>query len=77
MSEHSTVNVYMVAAGQYHDIDYARLELLKLLAENEKIRTHVAENCMRLAEWDLPKRWQHRLRCSQAPEPHSRRVQTS
>lgn len=44
MSEHSTVNVYLVAAGQYHDIDYARLELLKLLAENEKIRTHVAEN---------------------------------
>ena len=44
MSEHSTVNVYMVAAGQYHDIDYARLELLKLLAENDKIRTHVAEN---------------------------------
>ncbi len=34
----------MVAAGQYHDIDHARLELLKLLAENEKIRTHVGEN---------------------------------
>lgn len=44
MSEHRTINVYLVAAGQYHDIDYARLELLKLLAENEKIRTHVAEN---------------------------------
>ena len=44
MSEHRTINVYMVAAGQYHDIDHARLELLKLLAENEKIRTHVAEN---------------------------------
>ena len=44
MSKHTTVNVYMVAAGQYHDIDHARLELLKLLAENEKIRTHVAEN---------------------------------
>ncbi|MGK0261314.1 MAG: hypothetical protein ACI96M_004773, partial [Candidatus Azotimanducaceae bacterium] len=42
MSEHQTVNVYLVAAGMYHDIDYARLELLKLLAENDKIRTQVA-----------------------------------
>ena len=42
MSEHRTVNVYMVAAGQYHDIDFARLELLKLLAEDEKIRVEVA-----------------------------------
>ena len=42
MSEHRTVNVYMVAAGKYHDIDYARLELLKLLAEDERIRVEVA-----------------------------------
>ena len=42
MSEHRTVNVYMVAAGQYHDIDFARLELLKLLAEDDKIRVRVA-----------------------------------
>lgn len=42
MFEHQTVNVYLVAAGMYHDIDYARLELLKLLAENDKIRTQVA-----------------------------------
>lgn len=42
MSEHPTINVYLVAAGQYHDIDYARLELLKLLAEDERIRTRVA-----------------------------------
>ncbi len=38
------IKVYMVAAGQYHDIDYARLELLKLLAEHENIRTQVATN---------------------------------
>ncbi|MEZ5558997.1 MAG: ThuA domain-containing protein [Pseudomonadales bacterium] len=44
MSEHKTVRVYMVAAGQYHDIDYARLELLKLLAEHPKVRTTVAAN---------------------------------
>ena len=42
MSEHRTSNFYMVAAGDYHDIDYARLELLKLLAEDEKIRVQVA-----------------------------------
>ncbi|MCY3795678.1 MAG: ThuA domain-containing protein, partial [Gammaproteobacteria bacterium] len=42
MSEHRTVNVYMVAAGKYHDIDYARLELLKLLAEDERVRVRVA-----------------------------------
>ncbi len=42
MAEHDTTHVYLVAAGQYHDIDFARLELLKLLAENPKIRVHVA-----------------------------------
>ena len=38
------ISVYMVAAGQFHDIDFARLELLKLLAEDERIRTTVAAN---------------------------------
>ena len=42
MSEHQTVKVYLVAAGDYHDIDFARLELLKLLAENDKVRVQVA-----------------------------------
>ncbi|MEM7217628.1 MAG: ThuA domain-containing protein [Pseudomonadota bacterium] len=44
MSEHKTVSVYLVCAGDYHDIDYARLELLKLLAEHEAIRVEVAGN---------------------------------
>ncbi len=39
-----SMSVYLVAAGDYHDIDYARLELLKLLAEDERIRTTVASN---------------------------------
>ena len=39
-----TTKVYLVAAGDYHDIDFARLELLKLLGENEKIRVAVAQN---------------------------------
>ena len=44
MSEHKTTKVYLVAAGDFHDIDYARLELLKLLAEHESVRTEVASN---------------------------------
>ena len=42
MSEHRTANFYLVAAGEFHDIDFARLELLKLCAEDEKIRVTVA-----------------------------------
>lgn len=44
MSDHSTVSVYLVAAGDYHDIDFARLELLKLLAEHPQVRTQVASS---------------------------------
>ncbi len=44
MSEHKTVNLYLVAAGDFHDIDYARLELLKLMAEDERIRVQVASD---------------------------------
>lgn len=40
--EHRVIHVYLVAAGQFHDIDFARLELLKLLAEDPKIRVRVA-----------------------------------
>lgn len=36
------IDAHFVAAGKYHDIDYARLELLKLLAEHPQIRTTVA-----------------------------------
>lgn len=42
MSEHRVIRVHLVAAGQYHDIDFARLELLKLLAEEPRIRVRVA-----------------------------------
>ena len=38
------VSCYLVVGGQYHDMDFARLELLKLLAEHEHVRTHVAED---------------------------------
>lgn len=42
MSEQRIIDVYLVAAGQFHDIDFARLELLKLLGEHENIRCKVA-----------------------------------
>lgn len=38
------INCYLVAGGKYHDIDHPRLEILKLLAEDERIRTRVGEN---------------------------------
>lgn len=47
------MQVHLVAAGKYHDIDFARLELLKLLAEIPEVRTSVAmdfSNVARLAE---------------------------
>ena len=34
----------LVAGGKYHDIDFARLELLKLLAEDERVRVRVFED---------------------------------
>ena len=43
MSE-PAIKVHLVAAGDFHDIDYARLELLKLLSEHSRVRTTVASN---------------------------------
>lgn len=34
---------YLVANARYHDTDFARLELLKLLAEDPEVRTRVAD----------------------------------
>ena len=38
------IDAHFVAAGKYHDVDFARLELLKLLAEHPEIRTTVAND---------------------------------
>tara|TARA_B100000700_G_scaffold4714_1_gene5367 strand:+ start:35 stop:805 length:771 start_codon:yes stop_codon:yes gene_type:complete len=38
------VDAYLVAGGRYHDIDYARLELLKLLAEHPHIKLKVGSD---------------------------------
>jgi len=44
MAKKPPYRFYLVAAGKYHDIDYARLELLKLLQEDERIRVSVADD---------------------------------
>ncbi|MEE4201352.1 ThuA domain-containing protein [Erythrobacter sp.] len=36
------IDAHFVAAGKFHDIDFARLEVLKLLAEHDHVRTTVA-----------------------------------
>ena len=36
------INAVLVVGGKWHDFDYARLELLKLLATDERIRTQVS-----------------------------------
>lgn len=50
------INCILVASGDWHDIDFARLELLKLLAEDQRIRVRVFEdyeNLEALAEADF------------------------
>ncbi len=38
------INCVLVCGGVWHDTDFARLELLKLLAEDERVRTRVFED---------------------------------
>lgn len=38
------MKAHLVAAGKFHDIDFARLELLKLLSEHPEIRTSVSSD---------------------------------
>lgn len=40
---------HLIAGGQYHDIDFARLSLLALLSEHDDIRTTVAQDYASLA----------------------------
>ncbi|MGK0501062.1 MAG: type 1 glutamine amidotransferase [Oceanicoccus sp.] len=41
MGKSDRIDVYLVAGGKYHDIDHARLEILKLLAEQPRIKVKV------------------------------------
>lgn len=38
------IDVHFICRAKYHDTDFARLEILKLLAEDPRIRTTVAED---------------------------------
>lgn len=38
------IDAYVVCGGRYHDFDFARLELLKLLAEHEEVRVRVGSD---------------------------------
>jgi len=38
------IDAYLVAGGHYHDIDFARIEILKLLAEHPHVRTRVGSD---------------------------------
>ena len=44
MSAELPIDVYLVCNAKYHDTNFARLELLKLLAEHEDVNTRVADN---------------------------------
>lgn len=44
MEKDQKIDVYLVCNAKYHDTNFARLELLKLLGENQDIHTRVAEN---------------------------------
>ena len=42
--KHELANCVLIVGGKYHDIDFARLEFLKLLAEDQGIRVRVFED---------------------------------
>ncbi|MGI9286087.1 MAG: ThuA domain-containing protein [Pseudomonadales bacterium] len=44
MSKSDRIDVYLVAGGKYHDIDFARLELLKLLSEQTRLKVQVGSD---------------------------------
>jgi type 1 glutamine amidotransferase len=43
------IRCVLIAGGMYHDIDFARLELLKLLAVDERVRVRVFEDYHNIA----------------------------
>ncbi len=38
------IKLLLIAGGKYHDFDFARLELLKLMAEHERLRVQVVDD---------------------------------
>jgi hypothetical protein len=65
------LSALLVCGGKYHDFDFARLELLKLLGERPEIRTRVAEdyaNPAALREADLLVTYTCDVRASEAEQ---------
>ena len=52
MSANDRVDVLLVAGGRWHDVDYARAQLLDLLVGHDVTRTTVAEDYSDLAVLD-------------------------
>ena len=50
MSRSDRLDVYLIAGGKYHDIDYARLELLKLFAEQPRLKVQVGPDYAQIEE---------------------------
>ena len=50
MSKADRLDVYLVAGGKYHNIDYARLELLKLIAEQPRLKVQVGADYSQIDE---------------------------
>jgi len=44
MDKNSKIDIYLICNARYHDTNFARLELLKLLAENEDFDIKVADS---------------------------------
>ena len=45
---------HLVAGGRFHDIDFARRELLALLAEHDHVRTTVSSDSVSYTHLTLP-----------------------
>lgn len=50
MSKADRLDVYLIAGGKYHNIDYARLELLKLIAEQPRLKVQVGSDYSQIDE---------------------------
>lgn len=44
MDKAGRIDVYFVCGGKYHDMDFARVEILKLLQEDDRFRVRVGED---------------------------------
>ena len=44
MASNNRIDVYLICNARFHDTNFARLELLKLLAEHEDVMVRVAED---------------------------------